>query len=281
MAKPRFLSENFFNSVMFPDHVVSASEEPVGNEAFRVGTARRTSSRNSATATTANTAWWVKARCDRVRTADLVVLDRGHNLEGYEVILQGSNDNFTTTEDIVDVTLPSLVYAPSDLRTLPGTKTEEGAWLYRFSRRAYRDWRLYVPAMGADLRPKIVGLFVGLSYEPQNLLTKPFSFGGRSLIYEVVESDTAWTGASRAAQRYEVIVNLDMESWDEYDLARLHIETQMWRGRPTWFLPDQARAERSWLGKVPPGQYEFAQSSGWAFPRTSFPIVEFSPKLVA
>lgn len=279
MAKPIFCSENFFNTVQFTGHTVSASEEPTGNEAFRVGTARR-SSRNYATATTANTAWWVKARCDRVRLADFLALDRGHNLDGKQVILQGSNDNFVTKENIVTATLPSSVYAPSDLRILPGTKTEEGAWLFRFDTRAYRDWRLYVPAMGAGLRPRIVGLYVGLSWEPTFLQALPFSFGGRQLSYTEVESDTAWVGASRAAQRFETTIALQLESWQEYDLARLHVETQIWRHRPTWYVADQARAERAWLARAPRGTYRFEQAKGWGFMQTSFPLVEHEPALV-
>lgn len=279
MARPLFCSGNFFNTVMYPLHAVSADQEPAGNEAFRVGTGRR-SSLNAATATTAADPWWVKVRCDRVRTADFIAIDRGHNLAGKEIILQGSNDNFTTTENIFDITVPSSVYAPSDLRETPGTKTEEGAWIHRFDVRAYRDWRLYVPSMGTGLKPWIVGLYLDMSWEPEFLHALPFTFGGRRLSFTEVESDTAWVGASRAAQRYETTINLQLQDWAEYDLARIHVETQMWRRRPTWYVPDQARAERSWLGQVPAGTYRFEQARGWGFMQTSFPLVETAPALI-
>lgn len=279
MANPLFCSGNFLNTVMYPDHAVSALEEPSGNEAFRAGTGRR-SSLNAATSATANAAWWLKVRCDRVRMADFVALDRGHNLAGRQVKVQGSNDNFTTTDTIVDVTVPASVYAPSDLREDPGTLTEEGAWLRRFTPRAYRDWRLYVPAMGAGLRPLVVGLYVDLSWEPAFLQALPFAPHGRRLSFTEVESDTAWVGASRAAQRYETTINLQLQDWAEYDVARIHIETQAWRRRPTWYVPDQAKAERAWLGQVPAGTYRFEEAGGWGFMQTSFPLVETAPKLI-
>ena len=277
MSRPLFAPENFFNRVQFPLHTVSATEEPTGNEAFRVGTGRR-SALNFATSTSANALWSLKVACNKLRAADFIAIDRGFNLTSWE--LQGSNDDFTTYETILSVTMPTVTVAPSNLNTAPGVLTEEGAWLRRFPTRVYRYWRIYVPAMGTGLRPQITGAYLGLSWEPEFLQALPFTYGARNLIYTESESDTAWVGSSRPAQRYETDIVLKMESWDEYDLARRHIEQGTWRKRHTWYVPNQARAERSWLGVAPPGKYRFEKAKGWGFPVARFPLVEYEPKLI-
>lgn len=278
MARPLFAPENLFSRTQYPDHVVSADEEPSGNEAFRVGTARR-SARNYATASTANDPWWVKVACDQVRAASFLAIDRGHNLNGETVELHGSNDDFSTYATILSETVPASVSPFQDLRAGSGALTEEGAWLRSFNPHAYQYWRVYVPAMGAGLLPQIVGAYLGLAWEPAFLQALPFTFGGRELSYDETVSDTAWVGASRPAQRAETTINYQCESWGEYDVARLFVENMMWRRRPTWYVPDQGRAERSWLGVVPPGTYRFEQRPGWGYPQTSFPLVEHEPRL--
>lgn len=279
MGKPLFCPDNFFNSVMYTGHTLSANEAATGAEAFRVGTSRR-SSRNKWEPTTANNDAWIKVACDRIRTADFIAIDRGHNLDGETVRLEGSNDDFTTKEQIFSITLPSAVHQPAKLDQTPGVKTEEGAWLYRFDARSYKYWRLFIPAMGAGETPKIVGLYLGQSWEPSFLQRLPFTFGARELIYETTVSDTAWVGSSRPAQRFRTDISLRLEDHAEYDLARLHVETRIWRKKPTWYVPDQDRAERSWLGEAPQGTYRFEQAEGWGYMQTTFPLVEYEPALI-
>ena len=68
------LSENFFNPIQYPSHVIAANEAAAGHEAFRVGNGRR-SVLDYWTPTTANAEAWNKVTCDRVRAANCVVID--------------------------------------------------------------------------------------------------------------------------------------------------------------------------------------------------------------
>ncbi len=166
MGAPLILSENLFSVQQFPSHVISATEEPSGNEAQNVADGRREST--SWTMTTANTDGAVKTACDRVRGANVLIIDRNDNLPGYPIKLQVSQDDFTTTEDAVDITLPSAS-SPLPLDNATGVRLEDGSWAILFDFRAAAYWRVFVPQMGAGLKPVITGLYLGLAYEPGDL----------------------------------------------------------------------------------------------------------------
>lgn len=275
MANPRFLSENFFDTTLFTDHAVTAESDVTGNEPFRVGNARRHET-DFWQSDTDNQDTWIQVELDRVRAFDCLFLDRGHNLAGETVTLQGSGDG-STFWDIFSVTVPSSMASPGDLRNAPGVKTEEGAFCRRFDTEAAKYVRLSIPAMGANLRPKIVGLYVGLSWEPAFPAALPWAPESRDLLYQTTESDRGWQGASSPADRGAVEVTLKLESFPEYDLARYHIESLTFRGKVTWLVPDQARSERAMLMRAPPGRHEFRRDRGWGYWQARFPLVEESP----
>lgn len=278
MSLPRFCVENFFNKVVFPNHTISASEDPAGSEAFKVGNGRRSSDNFWSPATT-NTQHWIKVSMDQQRSFDYIAIDRGHNLEGETITLQISNDDSSWT-NVFSYVVPSNVFTNSDMRTSPGINTEEGAHLYKFDLQTAQYARLVIAAMGTDLVPQIVGLWLGKSWEPLLSLERPFSSGGREIIFQETVSDTAWVGTSRPAQRYRTTIGLRMKTYDEYDDARYHVETLMWRRRPTWYVPDQSKSERAWLGMVPAGTYDFTEEPNWQCPKTRFPLVEHEPDLL-
>lgn len=280
MGKPFFAVENFFNTIMFPAHTVSANEAATDHEAFRVGTARRMAARNHWTPTTLNQIAWLKGVMNRMRAFNFMALDRGHNLAGHEIELQASNDNFDTYWTPVSVTVPSNIHAPARLTDSPGVVTEEGAWLYRFAQQMAYEVRLYVPAMGATLKPQVVGLYVSNGWEPDFLLDLPFGWGDRHLIVEESVGDTGWVSSTRPAQRYERDFPMKLSSPAEYELARYHIETQYLRRRAMWCIFDQDQAERAWLAMPPAGRVGFETREGWSNMQATIPAVEHEPKLI-
>lgn len=275
MAGSRFLSENFFDTTYFTGHTVTAESDVTGHEPFRVGNARRHTT-DYWTSDTDNQDSWIRVEMDQARDFDMLAIDRGHNLEGETVQLQGSNDGVGWTT-ILNFTVPSSVASGGDLRNSPGIKTEEGVYLRQFTTETYSWARLYVPAMGAGLRPQVVGLYVGLSWAPEYPPIMPYAPLSQELRYQVTESDRAWMGSSQAAHRRSVEIALQLGSESEYDDARIHIENRTFRGKVTWFVPDQEKSERAWLGKAPPGQYEFVRNRDWSYWQTRFPLVEESP----
>lgn len=276
IGMPVFLVENLFSDVQFSNHTISAEEEPSNNEAFRVATGRR-SAQNMWTSSTANSDTWIKTVCDRVRGADMIAIDRGHNLAGYEILLQGSNDSFTTSEDIFDITMPAVT-APGSIDDTLGVLTEEGAWLRRFSPvRSYESFRLYVPAMGAGLKPQIRGLYVGKSLSP-----RPYDFPTYDEPFEpmmeVIESEAGWRGVNALTIRRQGTIGLRMRSVIEYDQARYHLVGHFARNRPMWVVFDQYQADRSIL-VVQNGGFAFGFDGAWLYRRAlNIPWVEHEPQ---
>ena len=264
MGKPVILVENLFSAVAFPDHTVTAEEEATGQDVWHVADGRRRDD-DLWTPTTANSATWVEVLCDRVRSADMIVLDRGHNLDGYEILLQCSNDNFTTTETVFTVTLPA-VSTPGDLDDSLGVQTEEGAWVKRFDIRSALYWRLYVSAMGASLLPEVVGLWLGKSLELE-YLSDPFDDDSDDMIVRTVETPAGWIGTGQAANRRAGELRIVALNPVGYDLLRYHLQGHYGAGRPMWIVFDQENASNAVLAKRPPGRMGFAFGSdpswGW------------------
>ena len=163
MSRAAVLVENLFSAIAYPLHVVAADEQATGHEAFRIANGRR-SAFDYYESITANAQRIIKITCDRVRSANGCALDRGHNLGGEQVVLEASDDDFATpAQTCFDIILPTTT-APGTLDDALGVRTEEGAWLIRFPQRTALYWRLRIPAMGAGVRPKIVGAWLGNWY---------------------------------------------------------------------------------------------------------------------
>lgn len=253
MAGARFLSENFFDPTIFPDHTVSAEEEATSKEAWRVGTARR-QQRDHWTPTTAASDTYIDVACDRVRYADMLVIDRGHNLTGQTVRLRASMQAAFGSYTEVAVTIPASVYYGSALENGEPVLTEEGAVIIPFAGMSAMYWRVFVDAGAAGYRPQIVGLFLGRSYEPSRNPPMPWDDEPRELVYDEILSPSLWAASSRKAQRRNGSVFFRVDD-QEYTQARYHLHSLFWKGHVMWYVPDTDQAERSWLAVAPPGTY--------------------------
>ena len=268
------LAENFFNVRSFPLHVVSAEEEPAGFEAFRVASARR-SGLSYATATTANSDWWVKVVADRVRAADMIVLDRGHNLAGKTVRVEVSQDNFATWETIFNAALPTAP-AVGSLDGALGVMTEEGAWVLRFPKRIGTSWRVFIPAMGAGLKPIQTGVWLGPSFGT-TALTRPLARNRHTLVGEMAESALGWQAFAKRTPRREGVFSLRFPTLAEGELARLHLEGHYGRGRPTWIVPNSDDATDAFLSVLPVTDFGIVRQLQWYYGEVAVPYQEFEP----
>jgi hypothetical protein len=275
MAKPVLLVENLFSDDQFTGHTVTAESTVTGFEAYKVATGRR-SPAEFWKSDTDNQATWVKVQCDKVRAANMVVLDRGHNLKGESFTLECSNDNFTTTETVIDtITLPSES-APGGVDELLGVRTEEGAWVKRFGVRAAKYWRVSIPAMGSNKRPNIVGLWLGLSWEPR-AFDLPWSDETSETVGSVTVSASGWEGG-RLAERRVGAIGLRMDNYYEYDQARYHVQGLFAAREPMWMLQDGGQADRTILVIRPPGRLGFEfREDWWNMRRGNFQWTEHEP----
>lgn len=275
---PVVFVDDFFNLSIYPDHVITASEEAPGHDVLKLGNGRR-SLNDYATGITANVAWWAKAQCDRVRYGNCVALDRGHNLTGERLLILVSNDDTAPGEvSAVDVTIPSVT--GTDIDDPLGVVTEDGAWIKRFPGVSGIYWRAYVDAMGAGLRPEIVRLQVGLAWSPP-VFGFPWSEDEDELGGMESESDAGWIGSSRMWNRRSGVLRIKLaeEGGTDYDEARLHLGGFFGRGRnPAWLCYDDEQADRAVCAVRPKGVNGFKVDRDWTNKRQAeVPWVELEP----
>jgi hypothetical protein len=282
MGLPVFLVQNFLSRRQYPLHVLtptasSGAGEVAGSEFIRVGSGNRDPF-DFWTNETANTQVIGKVTCDQTRAADMVTLDRGHNLAGRQVVLECSDDDFAgTTQVVFDGVLPAAAGA-GDLDDTLGVRTEEGAWAFRFPLRAARYWRLRIPAMGSGLRPQVVGWWLGLSWSPTHLDT-PIAPDEHDLGADEVPMETGWLARTGLFTRRRGHLELRLPSLFDYDLARQHLQFQFGQNRPMWIVHDDATAERAVLAVPALGALRTEErGAGWFYPRVAFDWVEHQPR---
>lgn len=276
METPVFCTDNLFDDLLYTSHTVTANEE--GTEAWHVANNRRSPS-DYWTPTTANNDAWVEVACDRVRSADFVAIDRGHNLAGKTVALQVSDDDFTTTESVFSITFPSSYGHGSLLSATNGARTEEGAWVKSFDLRAAKYWRLHITA-AASFTPKVVGLWVGKMWDPGEYVDRPWDEDGSVGAFEAAGNDLGWSAYTTQAAPRQGQVSLRLSNFYADDASRRFLDLYR-RGRPAWYVPQQDRAERAGLVKVPQGaRIEAPYEAGWGYRTVRLPYVEHEPRIV-
>lgn len=277
MGQPVFLVRNFFSRRIYPLHTLVANEEQSGNELARAANANR-DPLDFWTTLTPNVEATAKVVCDRLRAADLFVLDRGHNLAGKQVVLEASDDDFASpAQTVFDLVLPS-VSATGDLDDPLGVRTEEGAWLRRFPVRAAKAWRLRVPALGAGQRPQVVNMWLDLSWSPATLDT-PIAPDAHELGAQEATTQTGWLVRSDVWVRRRGRLSLRLPSPFDYELARDHLQLQFGLNRPMWIVHDEEQADRAVLALPRLGTIEIEEKgAGWFYPRATFEWLEHEAK---
>ena len=249
MATFRMLSENFFNTHQFASHTITASTYQAGNEPWRIGTGRR-SSRNAWIAPTTGEQT-VKVTCDQVRGADMIALDRGHNIQTLKVQFTNSTAAGWTTHETI--TIPTATYGNSRLSDSPGARTPDGSWVYRFATTVNmpvaKNWRLAVSTT-AGAFPKIVGAYLGKSFSAEAL--RPWDDDTIQMQRAEVSSPELWTAASQVAARRVGTLSARLSD-KQGDQARYHIGNRFWRGDVAWIVPHEDQAERAALATAPAG----------------------------
>ena len=254
MGQPLFLAENFFNTQQFPTHIVetlTGRTEAVGQEAFHVGTARRSvlngfRNENPALSLIAT------VTCDRVREADCIVLDRNSDLIGHTFSLQISNNDFTGANDefaVIDV-IPSDVVLGSSLNDpVHAIRTSEGAWIIKFNTNAAIGWRIISSVVSSD-SGRFGGVYLGKSFTPSHGGRMPFDDEDTWLDFGSVRRGVPDNDVRHGRTGSFSMMMSGEAEWSE---ARRQFRELFGKGHPMWIAPDSDMAERTWLGYNAPG----------------------------
>lgn len=280
MGKPIFFVRNFFSTLQYPDHVLAADSERTDQAVWRVGTGRR-NPRDHWAPGTDNTASWMKVDCMASKSADMIALDRGHNLSGVTVTLEKSTDNFgANVVTVFSAVIPAASAANSDIDAANGATTEEGAWIKRFTSTSSRYWRLSIAAMGVNTRPKVVGLWLGEGWSLAYNFGLPWDDEATVVNAGANTNAAAWAGSGRLYIARQGSIDLSLASHAEYESkARVHLSQNFWRRRPMWIVYDEDKAERAVLGIMPGGAAGLRYDRGWTYRHGIVDWIEHEPKL--
>jgi hypothetical protein len=277
LGQPAILVENILSGMQFPLHVLSATEQGAGFEVYHLANARR-SLVDRWQGVTPNLLQNIRVACDRLRYVNGLALDRGHNLAGKTCTLLGSNDGWVTAFTLWTGTIPSVAVPASLLDNAPGAVTEEGAFVARFPGQAFMAYEFQVAAVAAFV-PQIVGLWVGLWYQPEFFMP-PWGEDQAEIIATETQSPYGWTGSTLPVSRRTGELVMRLRDWASYDLARYHLAGHFLAcRRAAWIVLDDGQAERAVLALRQPGTQGFQFESGWGFRQARVAWREHEPRL--
>lgn len=239
---PLILSDNYYdNVVLHPSSTVanSSGDDVTGQEAFHVADNLRDMTSWTVAGTNAVRNLYVAGAAV---SPSVLVLDRGHNLNGVSVRLQSWADTAGTVNGTPWIaTIPSVAGGvPSDAN---GCLTPEGVWWKTFTQPTPSTvWNFQIAAMGAGIAPIIPGLYLGASYRFPGYLNAPGTYDGtrRNVLFE---NNTLTKGGVRVKSRPRVFrrmsINLDVDAQD-YPAFDPHITNLIEYNHPWWICLDDS-----------------------------------------
>jgi hypothetical protein len=243
MATPLWLSDNLTDTIgASPDVIldnVQADDAP-GREVWRIADGLR--DRTWWTPSTANAIREIRMRAPAPRAVNTVVLDRGHNLGGRFVKLEGYDAAGTFQVVYASATIPTT---PGGLPTdANGCVTPDGAWWKVFTSASHSEHRFVTPALGAGVAPIITGLAIGTSYRWPSHWDAPSAYDDRRRVSWVANAESQAGVRTKRGRRVHRALNMrtqiDAEQWTvalQAEFARV-----VDRGLPVWHCTDDATA---------------------------------------
>jgi hypothetical protein len=277
----RLLVDNLFDARQYPSHTVSGSTEATGFEAYHVATGRRHAA-DRWSPTTANASSYVQVRCNTIRAADTLIVDRNSNLisnaragNTSAVTLLASGDNFVTTRSIASLNMPTIPGGlPSEAY---GCVTDEDAWGKTFTVDGAYDWRFHLEALGTGVTPQVGGLWLGKAWAPSStVLAMPYEdevtvVGGAESM-----APSGWVGAARPSRVRQGSLHIRPKDETNNDMLAYTLG-MLARGFPFWLAFRQTDFPwRMMLARCPKGALAWVYDNrDWHLSRTiDVPFIE-------
>jgi hypothetical protein len=234
---PLILVDNVFDTVvLYRDGFLSATSEAPGREAFRISDYRR------------DRTWWQAADDGRgvdhritlqltaaPASIDYIFLDRGHNLAGKTIVVEGGNDGVTWPTS-VSIAVSSMV------------QTEEGAaWQLLTPTSSLAFWSIRIPHVTGFI-PIVSGLMLGARTQLLNFgKTFDEDAGGRT---QPSQQSTAGYRANDPTYAWRTVtLDLDLIGAAEYDGTMRSLRAKLFEKNQPWVcaMDYGTRPERAWM----------------------------------
>lgn len=256
---PTLLVANVFDRVnLNTAATLSASSEATGHEVRYAADYRRERTWWQTATTAAN--HYVRSDLGAGNTAavDCCFLDRGHNLYGMTVAVQGGDDGVTWVTTPISRAVPAAGTVGGDPATTWAV-TEEGA-LYAFSAlsSARRYWRVIVTD---SHQPVLTGVIVGARTQLLGFSTVWDTDAG-TRVQRSETSDSGWRATGRTTSYRRVEIGLQSVGSAEYDGTMRYLRRTLFeRDQPWVHIQDYGTyPERAWMFQV--------EGAGWDLPKS-------------
>lgn len=275
MAQPLFCSQNLLNTRAFRSHTLTASEEATGFTVDRLANGRRSSGDYWAATSTATAT--ITVTCDRIRGADFLWIDRGHNLAGRTVSVLASDDGFSSSQTVWSGTIPSSS-SPGPLSAFNGAVTFDGSFAVTFGLEAAKWWRIQITA-GGGVIPSINFAILGKAWRPPTF-DLPWSEDRRELMHEDAFTESGWITQGRLAVPRRGVISCRLDSQAEYVAGLEHVLGHYIVRRPAALCFDADDGLSAFLAVPPAGEqigFEYRRD-WWGLRSISIPYIEHQPQ---
>jgi hypothetical protein len=246
---PLLFVDNVFDPItLYPGAIVDATSEAAGHEAFRVGDYRRDRTSWQAANDGAGVDHRIRVHLPLDVSIDSIFLDRGHNLAGKTVFLEGSLDGASWPLSIT-LNVPSVVGGTT---TAPAMcQTEEGAaWTLTGTTALRPWWSLRIPH-ATSFVPIVTGIILGTRAQLLNFgKTFDEDAGGRT--QPSTQSTAGYRTNDPTYAWRTVTLDLDLIGATEYDSTMRRLRATLFEKNQPWVCVMDAgtHPERAWMYTV-------------------------------
>jgi hypothetical protein len=276
---PLLLVDNLFDLVTsYPGATLDASSEVIGREAFRAVDYERDRSRWEPLSDGGGSDLWIRVHLTVARAVDYAFLDRGHNLAGKSIFLEGSADGISWPTSVQLNVPASGVIGGTPASPAMAATEEAAAWTIIPATTARTWWRFRFP-YSAGFVPQVTGVMAGTRTQLMGY-SRVFDDDAGERTQIAQQSTAGWRATDTTYGWRRVEISLGVIAPDEYDTTIRMLRGLLFEKNLPWvnLLDYGTYPERAWMM-----QYDGTQ---WGFPKSRVHrdgrIVgrEYGPRLV-
>jgi hypothetical protein len=257
--QPLLLVDNVFDAIgLYPGAVVDATSEADGHEAFRVGDYRRDRTSWQAVNDGGGVDHRIRVQLPAAVSISAIFLDRGHNLAGKSIFIEGGPDGASWPTSI-QCNVPSAVGGTPSVPAM--CQTEEGAaWSLADPTTARLWWSIRIPHATSFL-PVVTGIVLGLRTQLVNF-SKTFDEDAGGRTQPTTQSTAGYRANDRTYSWRTVTLDLDLVGATEYDGTMRTLHAQLFDLNQPWVcvMDYGTHPERAWMYTLDATTWAMAKS---------------------